>query len=91
MDTRVVAWEGVPPTMENIATGRYSLVRTQFVYIKRPRLAQVPMLPLLIDELVSEAAMGETGYFVEAGIVPLPSAERAALRQRVGDLPEFSQ
>lgn len=78
--------DAVAPTVAAIADGRYPLVRPLFLYVKREHVGVVPGLLAFVDEYLSEAAMGEAGYLARKGLVPLPSAGRAAAVRRAAGL-----
>ena len=67
---------GDRPNFDNIASGRYSLVRPLYVYVKRDRVGQVPGLRGYIDEFTNEWTLGPDGYLVDEGLIPLPKEER---------------
>jgi len=69
--------DGVVPNFETISGGTYSLSRKLHLYIKNAHLGKVPGLSEFAREITSEAAMGEDGYMVEKGLVPLPPNDRA--------------
>jgi len=70
--------DGVTPGFDTISGGAYSLSRKLHLYIKNAHLGKVPGLAEFAREITSEAAMGEDGYMVDKGLVPLPAADRAA-------------
>jgi phosphate transport system substrate-binding protein len=70
---------GVEDNIDNIATGKYPLARSLFVYFKKEHIGVIPGLQEFINEYVSEAAFGEDGYLEKKGLVPLPKAERDAV------------
>ena len=72
---RGAAVEGVEPTFEAIASGKYKGSRPLFVYVKKQHIGVVPGLDKFIAEYVSEKAMGKEGYLSRKGLVPLPAAE----------------
>jgi phosphate transport system substrate-binding protein len=67
-----VALDGVVPSYETIASGKYKPSRELFVYIKKAHIGVVPGLDRFALEYVSDAATGEDGYLGEKGLVPLP-------------------
>ncbi|QCI69045.1 phosphate ABC transporter substrate-binding protein [Phreatobacter stygius] len=71
--------DGVEGTVDTIASGRYPLARSLFIYVKRDHIGVIPGLQAFVDEYVSEAAMGEDGYLERKGLVPLQRAEREAV------------
>ena len=78
---RGVPVEGVEPTFDAIASGKYRGSRPLFVYVKKQHIGVVPGLDKFIAEYVSEKAMGRDGYMSRKGLVPLPAAEAAAVRK----------
>src|SRR5262245_27358088 len=83
---RGVTVEGVDPSFEAIASGKYKGSRPLFIYVKKQHIGVVPGL----DKFVAEKAMGKDGYLSRKGLVPLPSneaadARKAALAQTVLD------
>jgi phosphate transport system substrate-binding protein len=76
--------EGVPPTEEGIASGRYPLARPLFIYAKRKNIAFVAGLKEFLNLYVSTAAMGPDGFLVKQGLVPLEKARQERLREAVG-------
>jgi phosphate transport system substrate-binding protein len=73
--------EGVEPTFENISNGSYSVSRPLFVYVKDAHVKTVKSLKPFIDELTSDAAMGEEGYLAERGLISLPADELKKVQQ----------
>ena len=67
-----VALDGVDPTFENIAAGKYEGGRPLYVYIKKAHLGLVPGIDSFAEEYTSTAALGEDGYLATKGLVPLP-------------------
>ncbi|WP_246164208.1 PstS family phosphate ABC transporter substrate-binding protein [Blastochloris sulfoviridis] len=70
---------GIEDSVDNIASGKYPLSRSLYVYIKKEHLGVIPGLQDFINEYVSEAAFGEDGYLEKKGLVPLPKADREAV------------
>lgn len=64
--------DGIEPTFENIAEGQYSISRSLYAYVKAGHLKTTNGLAEFVLELVSEDAIGEDGYLVERGLIPLP-------------------
>ena len=74
---QAVAIEGVPPSFESIYDGTYPLARPLYVYVKLAHLHRIPGLIPFLEELVSARAVGEEGYLIDHGLVPVPEDERA--------------
>ena len=70
---------GVEDSVDNIASGKYPLSRSLYIYVKKEHLGVIPGLQEFVNEYVSEAAFGEDGYLAKKGLVPLPKADREAV------------
>lgn len=79
------------PTFENIAAGDYPISRSLYFYIKKANVAHKPGIQKFALEFTSDNASGPGGYLEEIGLVPLPEAERAAIRQAVENLTPYNQ
>jgi phosphate transport system substrate-binding protein len=77
---RGVKVEGVEPTFESIASGKFPAARPLYVYVKKAHIGVIPGLKEFVDEYVSDKALGEEGYLSERGLVALPKAELARVR-----------
>jgi phosphate transport system substrate-binding protein len=75
--------DGVAPTFEGIADGKYTVARPLFVYFKKQHVGVIPGLDKFLSEYVSEKAIGEDGYLSRKGLVNLPKAELAKVRADV--------
>ncbi len=68
---------GVEPEFENIANGSYGISRSLFFYVKSGHVELVPGMREFVAEFTSDRAVGEDGYLVDKGLIPLPEDERA--------------
>ena len=80
------AIDGVQPTFEAIADGKYPLSRPLFFYVKKAHVGQIPGIEEYLKEFTSEKAWGPEGYLSEKGLIPMPEAERKKYRQVVENL-----
>ena len=80
---------GIQPTFENIASGEYGVSRSLFVYVKDQHVGVIPGMREFIAEYTSDRAVGDEGYLVEVGLIPLPEDERAEMRSNVNNLAPF--
>ncbi|MFO0453320.1 MAG: phosphate ABC transporter substrate-binding protein, partial [Pseudomonadota bacterium] len=64
-----------------ITDGKYPVSRSMYVYVKKAHVGVIPGLREFVQEFVSDRAMGEEGYLADKGLVPLPKAEAARVRQ----------
>jgi phosphate transport system substrate-binding protein len=72
--------DGVAPTFETIASGKFPASRPLFVYIKKAHVGVIPGLNEFMQEYVSDKAIGSEGYLADRGLVALPKAELAKVR-----------
>jgi phosphate transport system substrate-binding protein len=78
--------DGVLPTFENIAHAKYSISRPLFIYVKNSHLKTTKGLADFVKELVSNSAIGNDGYVVAKGLVPLTPAELTGVQAKVAKL-----
>jgi phosphate transport system substrate-binding protein len=81
--------EGVEPTFENIAAGKYTVSRSLFFYVKKAHIGVIPGLEGFAREFTSEDAYGEEGYLVDKGLIPLPSTERIKYSAVARNMPKL--
>ncbi|WP_158772786.1 substrate-binding domain-containing protein [Cobetia sp. L2A1] len=75
--------DGVEPEADAISSGEYPVSRSLFYYIKNQHKDDVPAQEAYNTLFMSEKMIGELGYLKGIGLIPLPKAEREALRQQV--------
>ena len=78
--------DGVEPSFENIAAGRYPISRPLFFYVKKTHVGTIPGLKEYLNEFLSEKACGDDGYLAERGLIPMPETEREKYRRIAHDL-----
>jgi phosphate transport system substrate-binding protein len=71
---------GVLPSYESIENGSYRVARSLFVYVKGEHFGKTSGIAEFARELVSNAAIGEDGYLVMKGLLPLNPNDREAVR-----------
>lgn len=72
--------DGVEPTFENIADGKYSISRSLYFYVKKAHVGKVPGLQEFIAEFTSNKASSDEGYLADKGLIPLPDDQRTRVR-----------
>jgi phosphate transport system substrate-binding protein len=72
---RGIPINGVEPTYDSIAEGKYLGSRPLFVYVKKQHVGVVPGIDKFVEEYVSAKAMSKDGYLARKGLVALPKAE----------------
>jgi phosphate transport system substrate-binding protein len=80
---------GVVPTFESIADGKYPVSRPLFFYVKKAHVPVIPGIREYIAEFTSEAAVGEFGYLSDNGLIPLADQERKQVQTQAKDLAEL--
>ena len=78
--------DGVAPTFDNIADGKYPVSRPLFFYVKKAHVGTIPGIKEFLAEFTSEKAWGPDGYLAEKGLIPMPDAERKMFRSNVMNL-----
>ena len=75
--------EGKLPEFETIADGSYPISRPLYFYVKNAHIGSIPGIREYLKEFTSENAMGEDGYLLDKGLIPLSESERTTLRNDV--------
>ena len=83
--------DGNPPTFENIASGKYTMSRPLFFYVKTAHVGVIPGIKEYLAEFTSEKAWGKDGYLGEKGLIPLPDAERKQVAENVKALKTLTE
>jgi phosphate transport system substrate-binding protein len=83
---RGVSLNGVDPTYDNIAGGKYAGSRLLYVYLKKQHVGLVPGIDKFAAEYVSPKAMGEDGYLAKKGLVTLPKKMAEDVRKTATSL-----
>ena len=72
--------DGISPTFETIASGKYPASRPLFIYVKKQHVKVIPGIEEFIAEYTSEKALGEEGYLAEKGLIPPAKTEIGKIR-----------
>jgi len=76
---------GVVPTFEAIADGKYKASRALFFYVKHQHIGVVPGIEAYMTEWTKH--WGDDGILADAGMIPMPQAERDEMASRMKNLP----
>ena len=82
--------DGVKPTFDNIASGKYPVSRPLFFYVKEAHANVIPGVKEYLEEFTSEKAWGSEGYLSEKGMIPMPDKERKLFADDVKNLKNLS-
>ena len=73
------------PTFENIAGNNYSVSRALYYYVKHQHIGVVPGMKEYMTEWTKH--WGDEGALSDAGMIPMPKAERAKYKAAMTNLP----
>lgn len=73
------------PTFENIAGNNYSVSRALYYYVKHQHIGVVPGIKEYMTEWTKH--WGDEGALSDAGMIPMPKAERAKYKDAMKNLP----
>jgi phosphate transport system substrate-binding protein len=74
---------GVSPSFKTIANNSYKLSRPLFIYAKKEHIDLVPGMKEMIMKIISKENIGNSGYLLEKGLVPLTDNEVTKIRKEV--------
>ena len=69
--------DGVTPTFDSIATGKYKVSRSLFFYVKKDHIGSIPGIREYMAAFMDETAIGNDGYLLDKGLIPLPQDMRS--------------
>jgi len=73
--------DGAEPEFESIASGEYPVSRPLYFYVKKAHIGQVPGIAEYLQAFVDESAVGDEGYLLDKGLIPLDGDKRKAVRE----------
>jgi phosphate transport system substrate-binding protein len=71
------------PSFENIVSGNYPVSRPLFIYFKKEHLNLILGMREFIAEIISEDTIGNDGYLLQKGLIPLTNLEIKKVRDEV--------
>ena len=77
------------PEFEKISSGEYPVSRSLWFYVKNAHAAVIPGIKEYVLEFASDKAIGEDGYLIPKGLIPLPSVEMAKYFKHGKELTKF--
>ena len=81
--------DGVFPEFEAISSGKYPVSRSLFFYVKNAHASVIPGVKEYVKEFTASKAIGNNGYLVPKGLIPLPENERAKFEKDGKTLAKF--
>ena len=76
---------GVEPEVEAISSGEYPVARSLWFYLKNQHADEVPPMYEYANMFMEDQMIGDDGYLIDLGLIPLPESEREQSRQKVAD------
>ncbi len=76
---KVATVSGITPSLDTIAKGEYPVSRPIYFYVKGEHIGQIPGLAEYTEFFLSDQMSGSEGALVDAGLIPQPDADRAAV------------
>jgi phosphate transport system substrate-binding protein len=78
--------DGIAPDIDSIATGKYPISRPLYFYIKGAHVGKIPGIQEFAIEWTSNKAIGEDGYLLEKGLIPLSEEALKQVQEDVKNL-----
>jgi phosphate transport system substrate-binding protein len=72
--------DGVTPTFDTVASGKYPASRPLFIYVKKQHINVIQGINEFIAEYLSDKAIGEEGYLADKGLIPPAKSEIGKIR-----------
>jgi len=82
--------DGAEPEFESIASGEYPISRPLYFYVKKAHVGQVPGIAEFVKAFTSEKAIGDDGYLLDKGLIPLDEAKRKEVRNAANNMKPLS-
>ncbi|MFZ1478700.1 MAG: substrate-binding domain-containing protein, partial [Sphingorhabdus sp.] len=76
---RGITMDGIAPTYETIADGKYPGARKMFIYVKKAHLDKIPGIKEFVTEFVNAGETG--GYLTKIGMIASNEGDRAKAKE----------
>jgi len=83
--------EGVEISLDTIQTYEYPIARPLFFYGKKAHVGVIPGMQEYMNEFVSDDAVGDYGYLMDRGLVPLETKTLSEVRSNISALKTIDQ
>ena len=84
------AIDGVEPDFDTISDGDYPVSRSMYFYVKKAHVGVIPGIDEFVATFTDEDAWGPYGYLADKGLIPLPDADREAMRDQATAFAQLS-
>ncbi len=75
---------GVVPSFNSIVSGAYPVSRPLFIYAKKEHFPLVLGMKEFVQEIISKNTVGNDGYLLQKGLIPLTDLELKKVRDEIG-------
>ncbi len=75
--------DGVAPSFDSIISGSYKVSRPLYIYYKSENLDLIPGMREFIKEIISNNTIGQDGYLLQKGLIPLSDWETKKMRDKI--------
>ena len=82
--------DGVEPDFDTISDGSYPVSRSMYFYVKKAHVGVIPGIEEYVATFTDEDAWGPYGYLADKGLIPLPDADREAMRSQATTFAQLS-
>ncbi len=82
--------DGVEPDFDTISDGSYPVSRSMYFYVKKAHVGVIPGIDEYVATFTDEDAWGPYGYLADKGLIPLPDADREAMRDQATTFAQLS-
>ena len=82
--------DGVEPDFDTISDGDYPVSRSMYFYVKKAHVGVIPGIEEYVATFTDEDAWGPYGYLADKGLIPLPDADREAMRDQATAFAQLS-
>ena len=82
--------DGVEPDFDTISDGSYPVSRSMYFYVKKAHVGVIPGIEEFVATFTHEDAWGPYGYLADKGLIPLPDADREAMRSQATAFAQLS-
>ena len=82
--------DGQAPSFDAIAGGEYAVSRPLYFYVKKAHIGTVPGIQEFLNTFVSEDTIGEDGFLIDRGLIPLDEEKYQEMANSVRSAKELS-
>lgn len=83
---QAASMNGSYPTFESIESGVYPVSRPLYFYVKKQHIGSIAGIVEYMNEFTSQKAMGEDGYLIDKGMIPLSQSQAQQSRVNANSL-----